>query len=342
MDLDSSIETGVALEELSSLLGSMDVDSSIEPSLSLREISSLLGSMDVGSSIKPNLSLREISSLLSSLLGSKDLDSSIDPSLSLREISSLLGSKDADSSIEPSVALADLSSLLGSWPSSYDNNLHTEGLCSSNKGVVEKIPDSVDPGTEMPYPIDQGLDGTFASSFSLEKSSIASSSTEPEAQLLLVDVRQTCSLLGENSAASDGKKRFLLGYDHPFSFKFPMSLPEAPPNIGFPFSPRLDSIPYEEGGTYENKFDQDKCGDSQSRLPKTAKSHYRSGIMPPDNVPLRVPVRMGRVTGETSPAGFQFVEPFHSDSRGLVTTGLGTTVRVPRFGLVPMIFPVWG
>ncbi|PUU83442.1 hypothetical protein B9Z19DRAFT_1105182 [Tuber borchii] len=248
-----------------------------------------------------------------------------------------VGMMDLDSSIEPSVSLREHSSLLGSWPSSYNNNLYTEGLCpSSNNGAVKKIPDSVDPGTEMPYPIDQGLDGTFASSFSLEKPSIVSSSTEPKVQLFLVDVRQTRSLLGENSAASNGKERFLLRHDHPFSFKFPMSLPEAPPNIGFSFSPRLESIPY------ENKFDQDKFGDPQSRPPKTAKRHYRSGTTSPDNVPLRVPVRMGRVTGETSPAGFQFVEPFHSDSGGLDITGPGTTVRVPRFRLVPMTCLVRG
>ena len=297
MDLDSEIET--RLEELSSLLRSTGLDSSIKPNLTLGEISSLLESMDVDSSIEARLA----------------------------ELSSLLGPVDMDSSIDLNVALAELSSLLRLNPS-YDG-LYTKGSCSSNKGAVEKIPDSVDPGTEMPYPIDQGLDSTFASSFSLEKSSIVSSSTEPEVQLLLVDVREARSLLGENSAASSGKERFLLRYDHPFSFRFPMSLPEAPPNIGFPFSPRLDSIPYEEAGTYENKFDQDKYGDSQSRLPKTPRRHYRSGTIPPDNVPLRAPVGMGRVTGETSPAGFQFVEPFHSDSGGFVITGLGTTVRIP-------------
>lgn len=265
-----------------------------------------------------------------------DLDSSIKTRLA--ELSSSLG-VDMDSPIDPSVALRELSSLLGSGPS-YDNNVYTKRLCSSNKGAVEKIPDSVDPGTEMPYPIDQGLDGTFASSFSLEKSSIVSSSTEPEVQLLLVDVREARSLLGENSAASSGKKRSLLRYNHPFSFRFPMSLPEAPPNIGFSFSPRLDLIPYEETGTYENKFDQDKYSGSQFRPPKTAKRNYCSGTVSPDNVPLGVPLRMARARGETPPAGLQFVEPFYSGSEGLVISGLGTTVRVPQFGLAPMICPV--
>ena len=331
MDLDSSIETSIA--ELRSLLGSMDAGSSIKPDLTLRELSASLG-VDMDSSIKPDLTLKEVSSLL----GSMDVDSSIETSIA--ELRSLLGPVDMDSSIDPSVALAELSALLRSSASSYDDGLYTKGLYSSNKGAIEKIPDSADLGTEMPYPIDQGLDGTFASSFSLEKSPIVSSSTEPEVQLLLVDVREARSLLGENSAASNGKKRSLLRYNHPFSFRFPMSLPEAPPNIGFSFSPRLESIPYEETRTYENKFDQAKHRDSQFRPPKAAKRNYRSGTVSPDNVPLGVPVRMARARGETPPAGLQFVEPFYSGSEGFVISGLGTTVRVPQFGLVPMICPV--
>jgi len=88
----------------------------------------------------------------------------------------------------------------------------------------------------MPYPNDQGLDITFVSSFNTGKPSIASS-TGPEIQLLLVHARRPPSLLGGNSAAPSRRERFQLRYDS-FSFRFPMGLPGAPPNLGFLF--RLD------------------------------------------------------------------------------------------------------
>jgi len=264
-----------------------------------------------------------------------------------------------------SLPLRELSPLLGPCPSSDNDALHTEELPSSNKGAMEKTLGSVYPGAgmgiltlpeapehqkttaadefcglNMPYPNDQGLDSTFVSSFRMAKPSIVSS-TEPEVQLLLVDVRQPPSLLGENSAAPSGKERFPLRYE-PFSFRFPMNLPEAPPNIGFPFSPRLDSIPHEETTAYDNKFGQDKCGDSQLRLSKVAKRHCRNGTVSPDDMPLRVPARMGRAAGGAPFVGFQSVDPFYLGSEGLVIGGLGTTVRVPKFRLIPGIWPIRG
>ena len=249
-----------------------------------------------------------------------------------------------------SPSLGELSPLWEPWPSSYGGDLHTEELPSPNKAM--KILDSVDPGMDMgiftvsvapehqkttfadgfcgvnmPYPNDQGVDGTFVSSFDIVKPSIVSS-TGPEIQSLLVGARRPPSLLGGNFAAPSERKRFQLRYDS-FSFRFPMGLPEAPPNLGFSFSPRLDSIPHEGTAAYDNKSDQDKCGDSQSRLPKASKRHCRSGTVYPDNVPLRVPARMGRVIEQTPPAGLRFVEPFYLGSEGLVISSLSATVGSP-------------
>jgi len=86
-----------------------------------------------------------------------------------------------------------------------------------------------------------------------------------------------------------------------------MGLPGAPPNLEFSFSPKLDTIPQEGTTASDNESDRDKCGDSQLRLPKALKRHCRSGTVYPDNVPLRVPARMGRVIEEISPAELQFI-----------------------------------
>ncbi|RPA91605.1 hypothetical protein L873DRAFT_1848195 [Choiromyces venosus 120613-1] len=178
-------------------------------------------------------------------------------------------------------------------------------------------------GINMSYPNDQGLDSTFASSFKKEEPSDVSSPIESEPQVSLVDVRQPRLSSGEHPATPSGMERFPLRYD-PFSFRFHTSLPEAPINVGFTFSPRLDAIPQEKE-VYENISNQDGCESPQSRPPKTAKRHYRSGTISPDRMPLNVPVKMSRITGETPPAGLRSVEPYQSNSENVVITSLDTT-----------------
>ncbi|KAG0134034.1 hypothetical protein HOY82DRAFT_590489 [Tuber indicum] len=226
--------------------------------------------------------------------------------------------------------LGGLSPLWGPWCSSCDDDSDTEELGSSNKGTMEVIPDSVDHemgigistasegsenqdatipdgfcGANLPYPNDKGLSST-SSSFDREKLS-AISSTEPKLQLSLVDVRQPRSLLGESSAAPSGEERVPLVHNQ-FSFRFPRSLPEAPANIGFPFSPRLGAAPYEGEAAYENWPDQGERRNPQSRLVKTAKRHYRCGTRSPDHVPLGAPVKVSGMTGDF-PGELQFMEP---------------------------------
>ncbi|PWW77140.1 hypothetical protein C7212DRAFT_362814 [Tuber magnatum] len=244
-------------------------------------------------------------------------------------------------------ALGKLSPVWEPWRPSCDNDLDIEEPDSSDRGAMEGVLGSVDPetgagifpaseasdhkvtvitdefcGVDQSYPNDQGLDGSFFSSFKQEKPSAVSK--KPQLRLSLVDVRQPHSLLRENSAIPSGKEQSPLRHD-PFSFRSPVRLPDAPPNVGFPFSPRLGTIPHGEPEAHEAKPGQDKCGNSQSRLVKTAKRHFRSGTISPDNVPLNVPVKMSGMTGETPPTGLRSIEPFRSSSESLAIRGLDST-----------------